>query len=149
MPSFFIFVDHSDNNAVDQLIRLEARHQFSRLTLYLSQDVDIFNNANLNSFIDTTGQQANLDVSTNTRLNLFVTRARAYYDLTAKVFLSGEFDASIYDYTNDFINSEIFSGGLYINYKWTPKVTVGIGGTAGYDNTHLPNLRARRHVPPI
>jgi len=139
MPSFFIFVDHSDNNAVDQLIRLEARHQFSRLTLYLSQDVDIFNNANLNSFIDTTGQQANLDVSTNTRLNLFVTRARAYYDLTAKVFLSGEFDASIYDYTNDFINSEIFSGGLYINYKWTPKVTVGIGGTAGYDNVDDPN----------
>jgi hypothetical protein len=139
MPSFLIFVDHSDNDAVDHLIRLEARHQFSRLTLYFSQDVDILNNANLNSFIDTTGQNANIDVSTNTRLNLYVSRLRAYYDLTAKTFLSGEFDASIYDYSNDFINSEIFSGGLYFNYRWTPKVTVGIGGTFGFDNVDDPN----------
>src|SRR5262249_57174025 len=73
----------------------------------------------------------NIDVSARTQLNLYVSRVRAYYDLTEKVFLSGEFDASIYDYRDDFIDSETFSGGLYINYKWTPKVVVGIGGTGG------------------
>src|SRR2546422_1667588 len=139
LPSIIIFVDHSGDDAVDQLIHLEARHQFSRLTLFFSQDVDILDSANLNSFIDTTGQHANIDVSARTRLNLYLTRLRAYYDLTGKLFLSGEFDASIYDYRNDFINSEIFSGGLYINYKWTPKVTVGIGGTGGYDSVDDPN----------
>ena len=131
MPSILLFVDHSNQDDVDHLIHLEGRHEFSRLTLFFSQDVDILKNGNLNSLIDTTGQFANIDVSARTELNLYVSRVRAYYDLTEKVFLSGEFDASIYDYRNDFINSEIFSGGLYINYKWTPKVTVGIGGTGG------------------
>src|SRR5207245_7131210 len=93
-----------------------------RLTLAFRQDVDILRNANLNSLIDTTGQFANIDVSGRTELNLYVSRVRAYYDLTEKVFLSGEFDASIYDYRDNFINSETFSGGLYIIYKWTQKL---------------------------
>jgi len=131
MPSILLFVDHSDQDDVDHLIHLEGRHQFSKLTFVFSQDVDILKNSNLNSLIDTTGQFANIDVSGRTELNLYVSRVRAYYDLTEKVFLSGEFDASIYDYRDDFINSETFSGGLYINYKWTPKVVVGIGGTGG------------------
>ena len=139
MPSIILFVDHSDEDDVDHLIHLEGQHRFSRLTLWFSQDVDILNNANLNSLIDTTGQQANIDVSARTQLNLYVSRVRANYELTGKLFLTGEFDASIYDYRNDFINSEIFSGGLYINYNWTPKVTVGIGGTAGYTNVDDPN----------
>jgi hypothetical protein len=133
MPSIILFVDHSDEDAVDHLIHLEGQYRFSRLTLWFSQDVDILDSANLNSVVDTTGQQANIDVSARTRLNLYVTRVRANYELTGKLFLTGEFDASIYDYRNDFINSEILSGGLYINYNWTPKVVVGIGGTAGYD----------------
>jgi hypothetical protein len=108
------------------------------LTLNLSQDVAILDSANLNSTLDTTGLQANVDVSTPTRLNLFTTRLRANYELSGKLFLTGDFDASIYDYP-DFISSEIFSGGLYINYNWTPKVVVGIGGTAGYDLVDDPN----------
>src|SRR6266567_177309 len=111
---------------------------YIRLTLNLSQDVAILDSANLNSTLDTTGLQANVDVSTPTRLNLFTTRLRANYELSGKLFLTGEFDASIYDYS-DFISSEIFSGGLYINYNWTPKVVVGIGGTAGSDLVDDPN----------
>ena len=131
IPSIILYVDHSNEDDVDHIIHLEGRHEFSKLTLFFSQDVDILRNANLNSLIDTTGQFANIDVGGRTELNLYVSRVRAYYDLTEKLFLSGEFDASIWDYGNDFINSEIFSGGLYINYKWTPKVVVGIGGTGG------------------
>jgi hypothetical protein len=132
LPSILLFVDHSNEDDVDHLIHLEGRHEFNRLTLFFSQDVDILKNANLNSLIDTTGQFANIDVAARTQLNLYVSRVRAYYDLTEKLFLSGEFDASIYDYRDDFINSEIYSGGLYINYKWTPKVVVGIGATGGF-----------------
>ena len=138
LPSIILYVDHSGEDAVSHLIHLEGQYRFSRLTLNLSQDVDILDGANLNSTLDTTGLLANVDVSTPTRLNLFVTRLRANYDLSGKVFLTGEFNASIYDYP-DFISSEILSGGLYINYNWTPKVTVGIGGTAGYDFVDDPN----------
>ncbi|PYK39421.1 MAG: hypothetical protein DME49_03885 [Verrucomicrobia bacterium] len=138
MPSVILFVDHSDEDTVEHLIRLEGQYRFSRLTLNLSQDVAILDGANLNSTLDTTGLQANLDVSARTRLNLYTTRLRANYELSGKLFLTGEFDASIYDYP-DFISSEIFSGGLYINYNWTPKVVVGIGGTAGYDLVDDPN----------
>jgi Putative beta-barrel porin 2 len=138
IPSIILYVDHSDDDAVSHLIHLEGRHQFSRLTLTLSQDVDILDGTNLNSTLDTTGLQANLDASTPTRLNLFITRLRANYELSGKLFLTGEFDAYITDYP-DFISSETLSGGLYINYNWTPKVTVGIGGTAGYVFVDDPN----------
>ena len=138
IPSIILFVDHSEEDAVNHLIRLEGQYRFSRLTLNLTQDVEILDGANLNSALDTTGLLANVDVSTPTRLNFFVTRLRANYDLSGKVFLTGEFDASIFDYP-DFISSEIVSGGLYINYNWTPKVVVGIGGTAGYDFVDDPN----------
>jgi len=138
MPSVILFVDHSAEDTVEHLIRLEGQYRFSRLTLNLSQDVAILDGANLNSTLDTTGLQANVDISARTRLNLYNTRLRANYELSGKLFLTGEFDASIYDYP-DFISSEILSGGLYINYNWTPKVVVGIGGTAGYDFVDDPN----------
>ena len=139
MPSVILFVDHSDQNAVEHLILLEGQYRFSRLTLNLSQEVAILDGANLNSTLDTTGLLANLDVSGRTRLNLFITRLRANYDLTGKLFLIGEFDASIYDY-RDFISSQIVSWGLYVNYNVTPKLTVGVGGTFGLDFVEDPNV---------
>lgn len=138
MPSVILFVDHPDENGVEHLIHLEGQYRFSRLTLRLAQDIDILDGANLNSTLDTTGLLANVDISARTRLNLYVTRLRADYDLTGKLFLTGEFDASIFDYP-DFISSETISGGLYINYNWTPKVVVGVGGTFGYDSVDEPN----------
>jgi Putative beta-barrel porin 2 len=138
VPSIILFVDHSDDDAVNHLIRLEGQYQFSRLTLRLTQDVEILDRANLSSTLDTTAVLANVDVSTPTRLNLFVTQLTANYELTAKTFLTGEFNASIFDYP-DFISSGFVSGGLYINYIWTPKVTVGVGGTFGYNFVEEPN----------
>jgi hypothetical protein len=139
MPSVILFVDHSDQDAVEHLILLEGQYRFSRLTLSLAQEVAILDGANLNSTLDTTGLLANLDVSARTRLNLFVTRLRANYELSGKLFLLGEFDASIYDY-HDFISSQIISAGLYINYNLTPKLMVGVGGTFGLDFVEDPSV---------
>ena len=140
MPSIILFVDHSNEDAVNHLILLEGQYRFNRLTLTLSQEVAILDSANLNSILDTTGLFANLDVSARTRLNLYFTRLRANYELTAKLFLTGEFDASIYDYRDDFINSQIISTGLYINYIVTPKLTLGVGGTFGWDFVDDPSV---------
>jgi hypothetical protein len=139
IPSIILYSDHSDLNAVSHLINIEGGHRFGRLTLTLSQQVAILDGTNLNSVIDTTGLLANLDASTPTRLNLFTTRLRANYDLTGKLFLSGEFDAAIYDYP-DFISNQTLSGGLYINYVVTPKVTLGVGGTFGVALVEDPNV---------
>jgi len=132
MPSIILFTDHSGEDAVNHLIHLEGGYHFGRLTLSAIQDIAILDSANLNSFVDTTGLFANVDASAQTRLNLFNTRLRAAYDLTAKVYLQAELDIPIFNYP-DGISDGTVAGGLYIYYKWLPKVSVGIGGTFGYN----------------
>jgi hypothetical protein len=131
MPSAILFVDHSDQDAFNQLIHLEGGYSSGRWTFSLAEDIMILESANFNSFFDTTGLWANTDAGGRTRVNVFNTRARADYQLTGKVFLQGEFDSSIFFYP-DHISSYMISSGLYVYYKWLPKVTVGIGGTLGY-----------------
>src|SRR5262245_30048029 len=132
MPSGILFVNHSDEDAFNQLIRLEGGYSTGRLRLSLTQDVALLQSANLNSFIDTTGLWANTDASGPTRLNIFTTRARAEYDLTGKLSLQGELDSYTYFYPNN-ISDYTLSGGLYLYYRWLPKVSVGVGGTFGYN----------------
>jgi hypothetical protein len=132
MPSAILFVNHSDEDAFNQLIHLEGGYDFGRLRLSLFQDVALLESANLNSIIDTTGLWANLDASAPTRLNIFNTRLRADYDLTGKLFLQGEFDSQTYFYPNN-ISDYTISGGLYLYYNGLPKLSVGVGGTVGYD----------------
>ncbi len=132
MPSAILFVDHSDEDAFNQLIHLEGGYYSGRLRLSLSEDVALLQSANLNSIYDTTGLWANTDASAPTWLNVFNTRLRANYELTGKLSLQGEVDSSILFYP-DHISGYTLSGGLYLYYNWLPKVTVGIGGTFGYN----------------
>src|SRR5437867_385928 len=48
MPSAILFVNHSDEDAFNQLIHLEGGYQFGRLRLTLAQDVALLESANLN-----------------------------------------------------------------------------------------------------
>ena len=96
MPSAILFVDHSDEDAFNQLIHLEGGYRTGRWTLTMAEDIALLESANLNSFFDTTGLWANTDASGPTRVNVFNTRLRADYQLTGKTFLQGEFDSSIY-----------------------------------------------------
>ena len=132
MPSAILFVNHSDEDAFNQLIHLEGGYNSGRWTLSLAEDIALLESANLNSFFDTTGLWANTDASGPTRVNIFSTRLRADYQLTGKVFLQGEFDSWTYFYP-DHISSYTIAGGLYVYYNWLPKVSVGIGGTVGYE----------------
>jgi hypothetical protein len=132
MPSAILFVDHSDQDAFNQLIHLEGGYSTGRLRLNLFEDIALLESANLNSIIDTTGLWANLDASAPTRVNIFNTRLTAQYDLTGKVYLQGELDSYIYFYPNH-LSDYTVSGGLYVYYNWLPKLSVGIGGTFGYN----------------
>jgi hypothetical protein len=132
MPSAILYVDHSDLDAFNQLIHLEGGYNSGRLTLRLYADAAFLESANLNSFIDTTGLWANIDASGPVRENIFYGGAIANYALTGKLSLQAELGSSILVYPNHISSYEV-SGGLYIYYNWLPKVTVGIGGTFGYD----------------
>ena len=132
MPSAILFVDHSDQDAFNQLIHLEGGYSTGRLRLTFFEDIALLESANLNSIIDTTGLWANLDASAPTRVNIFNTRATAQYDLTGKLYLQGEFDSYTYFYPNH-ISDYTVAGGLYLYYSWLPKVSVGVGGTFGYN----------------
>jgi hypothetical protein len=113
MPSAILFVNHSDQDAFNQLIHLEGGYSTGRLRLSLVEDIALLESANLNSIIDTTGLWANLDASAPTRVNIFNTRVRAQYDLTGKLFLQGEFDSYTYFYPSN-ISDYTVSGGLYL-----------------------------------
>ena len=132
MPSAILYVDHSDEDAFNQLIHLEGGYSTGRLRLSLFEDIALLESANLNSFIDTTGLWANTDANAPSRINIFNTRASAEYDLTGKIFLRGELGSPIYVYP-DHISDYTLSGGLYLYYRWLPKVSVGVGGTFGYN----------------
>ena len=132
MPSGILFVDHSDQDAFNNLISLSAGYSTGRLTLTLNESIALLQSANVNSFFDTTGLWANTDASAPTRMNIFYTSLTANYALTPKISLQAEVGSPIYVYPGH-ISDYTISGGLYVYYDFRPKLSVGIGGTFGYD----------------
>ena len=135
-PSIFLFVDNSDSNAIQHLLRLEGFYNFGRLTLSISQDVHLLDGTNL-SAIGTTGgvntaPGVNLDAGGDTAVEIYNTNANFTYDLTGKTFLSGGLHYSATDY-DGLIDSSTISGDLFLNYTYSPKLTVGLGGTFGFN----------------
>jgi hypothetical protein len=141
-PSLFLFADHSENDAVQQLIRLEGQHRFGRLTLTLGEEIAILDGTDLRSIADQTapGSHANLDVSGRTKFETYSSRMNASYDLSGKTFLSTGFDSLVTEYnSSSLFSSANVSENLFINYRYSDKVTFGIGGTGGYDFVDAPN----------
>jgi hypothetical protein len=134
-PSIFLYVDHSDDDAYQQLIRLEGQYRLGRLTLGLSQDVQILHGGFLNtqtldaSAIATAGS-INAAVNGRTNVDLYLTNLGATYDLSDKTFLSGQFQFAVDDY-NTLISSDQIYGNLFFNYKYSPKLAFGIGAGGG------------------
>ena len=139
-PSVFLYVDHSENNAVQHVIRLDGAYHFPHLTLGFSQDVAILDGTNLTTST-TTGtvtSAPNLDVAGRTKVNIYTTRVNASYDLSPKTFLSGGIEYMVDDYAT-LISSRNISGNLFINYNYSPKLVIGVGATGGYNTVDTPN----------
>ncbi|MFN2475859.1 MAG: outer membrane beta-barrel protein [Chthoniobacterales bacterium] len=139
-PSIFIYADHDEANAVQHLVHLEGQYHFSRLTLNLKQDVQILDGANVDIATQSgpVTDQVNVDVGGRTRVDIFTTQLSAAYYLSGKVFVSSEIGLSIYDYRS-LISSESASASLFLNYVYSPKVTVGVGGGVGRSYVDDPN----------
>src|SRR5207237_1874892 len=119
-----------------QLIHLEGQHHFGRLTVTLGEDIAILDGTDLRSIADQTapGGHANLDVSGRTKFQTYNTRIGASYDLTGKTFLSSGIDSLVTEYDSaSLFSSQMFSGNLFVNYRYSEKIVIGIGGTGGLD----------------
>jgi hypothetical protein len=140
MPAVFFFADHSENNSVQHVARLDGQYRINRLTLNLSQMVQIMDGVDVQTqnSAGSLDQQVNLDVAGRTRFNVYTTHLNAAYYLTGKTFLSSGADYTGTHYSS-LISSEIFSGNFFLNYNYSPKVVVGLGGTGGVDRVDAPN----------
>jgi len=140
LPSVFFYADQSENNSVQHVARLEGQYRTNRLTVNFSQMVQIMDGADVQT-TDSAGsldQQVNLDVAGRTEFNIYTTHFNAAYYLTGKTSLSAGADYKATDYTS-LISSETFSGNLFLNYDYSPKLVIGLGGTAGSMRVDAPN----------
>ena len=139
-PSLFVFASQSRNDVVQQVIQLQAGHRFGHLSLSFLQDVQLLDGTDLNSLADPTGQHANIDVNGRTRHQAYNSQLSAAYDLTGKLFLTagGFFTAD--QYPSPLVSSQNFGGNLFLNYIYSDKLTVGLGGTGGFNTTNDPGI---------
>lgn len=140
-PSAFFYADHPDANAVQHLIRLQGQYHFGRLTLTFSQDVQLLEGANLAAGSTDPNPVApvNLDAGGDIKINIYTTRANFTYDLTGKTFLSGGVQYTVNDFAGSLISSATLPGNLFINYTFSPKLVIGLGGIAGYNWVDSPS----------
>jgi hypothetical protein len=140
LPAIFLFADHDENNSVQHLVRLDGQYRVNRLTLNLSQIVQIMDGVDVQTQNSGGGldQQVNLDVAGRTRFNIYSTHANLAYYVTGKTFLSSDADYTATHYTS-LISSEVFSANLFLNYNYSEKIVIGLGGSAGADHVDDPN----------
>ena len=135
-PGAIFYLDHSSANALQHIISLQGQYHFQRLSITLSQDVELLQGSNLNSLSSTSANPVapiNLDTGGNADQNIYRTNGTFSYDLTGKTSLSGGFQFVAIAYEGQLIDSETLSGNLFLNFTYSPKLTIGLGGTVGYD----------------
>ena len=133
-PGFSFFINHSENDAIQHILRLQAARNFGHLSIQLSQDVRILDGADLTTLADQTGHHANIDVGGRSRHNGYTTNLNASYQLTGKLFLTSDDALTVDDYPDPTqIGSQNASGNLFLNYQYREKIAVGVGGTLGYN----------------
>jgi hypothetical protein len=120
---------------------LEGQAGFGRLILGLSQDVQLLAVAIWTGQVSTRRRSRLLAQSTPPRmarltLSLYETNFSGSYDLSDKTFISGGVIYRRQDF-NTLISSDEFSGNLFFNYKYSPRLAFGIGGSGGYRTTDL------------
>ena len=140
-PSIFVYIDHDDSTAAQHLIRLEGQAGFGRLLLGLSQDVQLLNGGHLDrSGLDASAVSiaGSINAATNgtTDAQLYETNFSGSYDLSDKTFISGGVIYRRQDF-NTLISSDEFLGNLFFNYKYSPRLAFGIGGSGGFRTVDL------------
>lgn len=132
-PDFVFYLDHSEFNAYQHAVTLGAQSVLSRLTLSLSGNVEFRKGFDFSRTLGSTGgfvNSVNLDVRGRPQTVGVSAQAAASYDLGGKTSLSAGVQTRVTNYTVA-ISSQMLSASLFVNHAYSPKLTFGIGGTAG------------------
>lgn len=130
-PSVQLYSTYSNLDAFQQVVRLDAQHRVSRLTLSVGAIFERLYSTYITVFnAGTPADQVNVDVANRTRLDLLSGSIGASYDLSGKTFLSSSASFSASEY-NTLISSQSVSANLFLNYKYSTKLIVGLGAGAG------------------
>ena len=113
-----VFVDHSSQDTVEQQAALDAQWCLARLTVALQ-----FRFEDLAS--------PSVDVGNRTRRRLFETALLNKYELSDKTYVEANLYNNVDDYATE-ISSTEWMGRFWLNYRSTPKLTIGVGTSMGY-----------------
>ncbi len=140
-PAVLIFADNSNFNAFQNVGHVAGQYHFSRLTIGAAEDIQSVEtgDSQLRGFSGTVVNGVNVDAGGRRRINTYTTHVTAAYDLTGKTSVSSAADYSVVDYASTLTDSQRLTGNLFLNYKYGPKLTIGIGGTGGRDFVDQPN----------
>ena len=156
-PVFTVYANHSEDDSIQHLIGLAAQYGFGRFSVSARQTVQILDGTDTAATsgspgtilqpgqtaggtpIFTTGtiNQANVDVSGRSRLNIYDTSVNAAYGYSSKLSLSGGIQYSVSAYSN-LISSQTLSGNLYADYVYSLKTVIGAGFTGGREYVDQP-----------
>lgn len=139
-PSAFLYLNNSDFNTVDHLVRLEGYHRFRRLAVTFSQDIQSAQSSSIET-VSTSGSfinDPNIDAGGRRRLTSYASRVNFGYDFSGKTTLSAGATYMTTDY-DQLINSQMLAGTLAIDYRYDPKLTIGLAGTVGRNAVDEPS----------
>jgi hypothetical protein len=118
--SIIRFAKHTTEDAIEQQAALSMQYRLSRLTIGLQFH-----------FQDLAGPD--VDVGDRTKRQIFQTSLLTSYEISDKTYLETNLYSNVSDYVTQLSSTEL-SLRSSINYRWTSKVTAGIGGIVGQLN---------------
>jgi hypothetical protein len=139
-PTALFYVDNTDFNTIEQVGRLEGQWRIRRVALRLTQDFASVQSSNLNVADPDGGfaNQTNLDIGGRRRVTRYATRLDASADLTGKTSLRLGGSYSVED-PEDLIGSDTLTGTVAVDYRYGPKLSLGLGLTAGKQYVEEPS----------
>jgi hypothetical protein len=131
-PTALFYVDNSDFNTIEQVGRLEGQWRIRRVALRLTQDYASVQSSNLNVADPDGGfaNQTNLDIGGRRRVTRYATRLDASAELTGKTSLRLGASYSVDD-PEDLIGSDTLTATAAVDYRYGPKLSLGLGVTGG------------------
>jgi hypothetical protein len=118
-PSFLIFTEHHEFNAIDHAARLNGIWPFSRLTLGAGQTLD-------------SNSGGVVDVGNRIRRKTYVTTLTSRYEIDEKASFEINLRQNIQEVPEQYNSSQEWSNDDWFNYQLSSKVTTGLGVTLGY-----------------
>ncbi len=140
-PIFTAFMENTQFNTLQHTFQASGQWKLSRLTLGLSQQIQLLEGPDIDLLSNLEGvtfSNVNIDAGGRQKTNIYGTTLTAAYDFTGKTFVSSTLNWGLSD-PEGLIGTQTFSGDLFLNYRYSQKLTVGLGGGAGQQFVEAPS----------